>query len=261
MEQAISSKKVNMGGAIVSRLAFGTEHINTLTPSFGASLLSAAAGLHGVFFWDTDNCYGSQPQVAKALKLQPRKEIFVCSKTYAKTETEAQQSFERILMELDTDYLDLCLLHGVVYGELESHMPALSYLRGLKDKGIIRHIGLSTHCSGVAVAASDIEGIEVLCVTFNKDGSRIDQGSLEEMKYALKKAHEIKKLGTYVIKTLGRGDLVHDVKGALEWVMGHHENIDVYNIGMANLRELRQNLEIINNYYKRLEGTECQTEN
>ena len=116
-------------------------------------------------------------------------------------------------------------------------------------------MGLSTHCADVAMACSDIEGIEVLCVTFNRDGSRIEQGDLDGMVRALDKAHNQRGLGTYVIKTLGRGDLVHDVRGALGWVLDHHECIDVLNIGYANLRELRQDLQVVNEYLDALEGS------
>ena len=76
------------------------------------------------------------------------------------------------------------------------------------------------------------------------------------MARALDRAHNQRGLGTYVIKTLGRGDLVHDVRGALNWVMDHHSCIDVLNIGYASLRELRQDLEVVNDYYDTLEGVE-----
>ena len=73
---------------------------------------------------------------------------------------------------------------------------------------------------------------------------------------ALDKAHNRRGVGTYVIKTLGRGDLVHDVRSALGWVLDYHDCIDVLNIGYANLRELRQDLEVVNDYFDLLEGVE-----
>ena len=243
---------VKMGSLMVSRLAFGTEHINQCTPSFGGAILSAAARYHNVFFWDTDNCYGSQSIVAAGLKMQPRENIVVCSKTYAKTEKEAKESFQKILDDLQTPYLDLCLLHGVEYGQLENHMPALRYLVRMKEEGKLREVGLSTHCSTVAWDASDIDDIKVLCVTFNRDGSRVDEGTLEGMKQALDKAHNKKGKGTYVIKVLGRGDLVHDLENALRWAASYHDRIDVFNIGMTNMREVRQNVDVLNRYYAEL---------
>lgn len=250
------AKETTMAGQRVSRIAFGTEHLNQFVPSFSGKILSDAARLHNVFFWDTDNCYGSQPAVAAGLKLQPREQIVVTSKTYADTEEEAFSSVQKILKDLDTPYIDFCLLHGVEGGRLPYKMPALKALLEMKAQGLVRHIGLSTHFADVAWAASDVDGIEVLCVTFNRDGSRIEQGNLDSMVRALDKAHNQRGLGTYVIKTLGRGDLVHDVRGALNWVMDHHECIDVLNIGYANLRELRQDLTVVNDYYDMLEGVE-----
>jgi len=248
------TQAVSMGCLKVSRLAFGTEHINQCTPVFGGSILSAAARNHNVFFWDTDNCYGSQSIVAAGLGMQPREEIVVCYKTYAKTEDEARASFHRILRDLQTPYLDLCLLHGVEYGQLENHMPALRYLVRMKEEGLLREIGLSTHSSTVAWDASDIDDIKVLCVTFNRDGSRIDEGTLEGMQRALDKAHNHRGKGTYVIKVLGRGDLVNDLENALRWAASFHDCIDAYNIGMTNLREVRQNVDVLNRYYAELEG-------
>lgn len=253
MSEKLWSPTVKLGSLTVSRLAFGTEHINQTTPEFGGAILSTAARCHNVFFWDTDNCYGSQSIVAAGLKMQAREKIVVCSKTYAKTEKEAKESFAKILEDLQTPYLDLCLLHGVEYGQLESHFPALHYLQMMKEEGKLREIGLSTHCSSVAWDASDVDGINVLCVTFNRDGSRIDEGSLEGMQKALDKAHNQRHKGTYVIKVLGRGDLVHDLENALRWAASFHDRIDVFNIGMQNLREVRQNLEVLNRYYSELE--------
>lgn len=252
MEQSLWAAETTMAGQRVSKIAFGTEHLNQFVPSFSGKILSDAARLHNVFFWDTDNCYGSQPAVAAGLKLQAREKIVVTSKTYADTEEEAWSSVRKILKDLDTPYIDFCLLHGVESGKLEGKMPALKALQEMKKQGMVRHVGLSTHCADVAWDCSDIAGIEVLCVTFNRDGSRIEQGNLDGMIRALDKAHNKRGLGTYVIKTLGRGDLVHDVRGALGWVMDYHDCIDVLNIGYANLRELRQDLQAVNEYFDAL---------
>lgn len=254
-QEQLRAREVTMAGVRVSQIAFGTEHINQYLPSFGGKILRDAALLNNVFFWDTDNCYGSQPAVACGLKLLPREKVVVTSKTYADTREDARESVLRILHDLDTPYIDFCLLHGVEGGRLPFKMPALAELRKMKEEGLVRHVGLSTHFPQVAWEASDIEGIEVLCVIFNKDGLRIMEGNVDDMVRALDKAHNQKGLGTYVIKTLGRGALTSDVRGALEWVMDHHHCIDVYNIGYGNLRELRQDLQIVNEYYDRLEGT------
>lgn len=105
-------------GSESHRSAFGTEHLNQYFPAFGGQILRDAAVQNNVFFWDTDNCYGSQPTVAAGIKLLEREKVVVTSKTYANTQKEARESVMRILHDLDTPYLDFCLLHGVEDGQL-----------------------------------------------------------------------------------------------------------------------------------------------
>lgn len=247
----LRAKAVEMGktGIKVSQVCFGTEHINCYTPDLGGKVLADAARYNGVFFWDTDMVYGSHPQIAAGLTKLDRQEVVVCSKTYATTAVAAERDLERIFAELRPAYLDFCLLHRVRV-DLEAARPALEVLGRAKEKGLIRAVGISTHFAAVARQAARMPEIEVICVPLNRDGSRIDEGSRDEMVESLKTAHAAGK-GTYVIKTLGRGDLLYDLEGALEWVLQHHEYIDVYNIGFANLAELRQDLAIVNAYFAR----------
>ena len=136
MVRELWSRETTLAGQRVSKIAFGTEHLNQFVPSFGGKILSDAARLHNVFFWDTDNCYGSQPAVAAGLKLQPREQIVVASKTYADSEADAWSSVKKILKDIDTPYIDFCLLHGVESGRLEGKRPALKALREMVDQGL-----------------------------------------------------------------------------------------------------------------------------
>ena len=49
---------------------------------------------NNVFFWDTDNCYGSQPAVAAGLKMLAREKVVITSKTYADS---AEDAFASVL--------------------------------------------------------------------------------------------------------------------------------------------------------------------
>jgi aryl-alcohol dehydrogenase-like predicted oxidoreductase len=252
----MKAKKVELGntGIYTSQLCFGTEHINIYTPSYGGGILADAAHLYDVNFWDTDMVYGSHPQVANGLSRVQRGQVVVCSKTYSTDKSGAKRDLARIFEELSTPYLDICLLHRVTV-EASNYYPALEYLLEEKHNGRIRAVGLSTHYTSVIQEAANIPEIEIVCAPLNRDGSRIDRGSRDEMIDALQTAHQNGK-GVYVIKTLGRGDLIHDLQGALEWVLQFNDFIDVYNIGFSNLSELRQDLQIINDYlYSRKETT------
>ena len=238
-----------MAGITLPQVCFGTEHINCLSPEFGGKILAEAAKLHGVNFWDTDNSYGSITQVASGLKMVDRKDVVVCSKTYGKTAEQAEFDLKRTLFELDTDYIDLFLLHEVPYGNLSRLMPALDVLVKAKSKGQIRAIGLSTHSTEIVSQGADIPEIEIVCAPLNRQGSRIEEGTRDSMLLALDKAHNQCGKGVYVIKTLGAGDLIDDIRGSLRWVLQHHNSIDVYNIGVANLSELREDLAVVNEYF------------
>lgn len=245
------SGKVSLGntGIEVSQVCFGTEHINCYTPDYGGNLLADAARLLGVFFWDTDMVYGSHPQVAAGLKKVQRDQVVVCSKTYALSAADAKRDIERIYRELGVEYLDICLLHRVCVSA-EEYRPALDVLLEEKDAGRIRSVGLSTHHVSVVEESNTVPEIEIVCAPFNRDGSRIDQGNREGMIAALTVARKAGK-GTYVIKMLGRGDLVHDLQNAIEWVLQYSTAIDVFNIGIANLAELKQDIEIANRYFRK----------
>lgn len=252
MEQSLWANRASMAGIGLSQVCFGTEHINCAAPQFGGAILAEAARQYGVNFWDTDNSYGSITQVAAALKIVRREEVVICSKSYAASAKEAEADLARSLEELGTDYIDIFLLHEVPAGSLERLMPGLEALTKAKQKGIIRAVGLSTHSASIVSQGADIPEIEIVCAPFNRQGTRIEEGALDSMRVALDRAHNQKGKGVYVIKTLGAGDLVHDVRGSLRWVLDHHASIDVYNIGVAALSELREDLSVVNEYFSRL---------
>ena len=244
-ENPVRAHRVRLAGIPVSEVCFGTEHINRSVPEFGAGILEDAARLHGITFWDTDNAYGSQTQVACALRRFPREEIAITSKTYGRSREEAEYDLTRTLRELETPYLDFFLLHEVAAGTLSEKMPAFAYMLEMQKKGLVRTVGLSTHCAPVISAAADIPEIQVVCAPFNREGSRIEEGSLLDMENALCKAHS-KGKGVYVIKVLGKGELTYDIRGALAWALERREFLDAYNLGVANLSEARENLTIFN---------------
>lgn len=247
-QNPVRARQVGLGGVRVSQICFGTEHINRSVPEFGGNILADAAALHGINFWDTDNAYGSHTQVAQGLAQFPREDIVITSKTYGRSREEAQYDLARTLKELEIDYIDIFLLHEVAAGTLQQKMPAFEYLLEMQKKGLIGAVGLSTHCAPVILAAADMDGIQIVCAPFNREGSRIEEGSLSEMEVALKKAHDAGK-GVYVIKVLGKGELTYDIPGALRWAFARRDFIDVYNLGVANLSQLRENLSVLNALY------------
>lgn len=83
---------------------------------------------------------------------------------------EVKASFEEILSLLQTDYIDVGMIHYV--DSLKDwativNGPVLAYVLELKKAGTIRHIGLSSHNPQVALEAVNSGHIEVLMFSVN----------------------------------------------------------------------------------------------
>ena len=83
---------------------------------------------------------------------------------------KVKPAFEDLLSRLGTDYIDLGMIH-FVDGEDEFHRimegEFLAYVKEQKAKGVIRHIGLSTHNPKVGILAALSGEIEMLLFSIN----------------------------------------------------------------------------------------------
>ena len=111
----------------------------------------ATAAKAGYRFFDTASFYGTETFLAEALKQVglPRNEVFITSKVW-KAEmgyNETLEAFKRTLKNLDTDYLDLYLIHWPRYtldGEWkQTCIDTWKAMEELYEAGRVRAIGLS----------------------------------------------------------------------------------------------------------------------
>jgi hypothetical protein len=83
---------------------------------------------------------------------------------------KVKEAFEDLLSRLQTDYIDLGMIHFVDQ-EAEFHQiingEFMEYVRELKRKGSIRHIGMSTHNPYVAKLAALSGEIEMILFSLN----------------------------------------------------------------------------------------------
>lgn len=81
-----------------------------------------------------------------------------------------KSAFEDLLNRMQTDYIDLGMIHFVdEKAEFERIMTGeyIDYVRRLKKDGVIRHIGLSSHNPAVAKLAAESGEIEMLLFSIN----------------------------------------------------------------------------------------------
>ena len=237
--------KVNLGatGLPVSRLSLGTD--TRLDRDTGARLLQRAFEL-GVNFWDTDETYGTHPSIQKALKRLDRSQVVIAAKTYKMDREGARRSLEHSLREMETEYIDIFLLHAIDSArQFQEHGGALEALLEAKEGGLIRAVGLSTHALEMVEAIPEIPEIEVVLAVLNLGGERIRGGrSQEEVEEALRRSYETGQ-GVYLMKVLARGRLAPDLESALGYALGLPYVHSVC-VGMKTVRELEMNIAIVN---------------
>ena len=83
---------------------------------------------------------------------------------------KTRRSFEDLLERLHTDYIDVGMIHYVDSEEdfrTVFEGPVLAYAKDLKENGVIRHIGMSSHNPKVAVKAAESGFVEMILFSIN----------------------------------------------------------------------------------------------
>lgn len=102
----------------------------------------------GYRFLECAEFYGNEAEVGKAIAKSgiPRKDLFLCSKVWTATIEKGPDAIraqlEQSLNDLQTDYLDLYLVHWPVPGK---HVEAYKTLEQLQKEGMIRGVGVSNY--------------------------------------------------------------------------------------------------------------------
>ncbi len=236
-------------GIEVSPLCFGAL---TMTP-FQANLpiqeganLIIQAHKQGLNFIDTAEIYDNYAYLKEALKVIPREELVIATKSYAYDEKTAKVSLEKALTEIGTDYIDIFLLHEQESEHtLRGHYEALAYWNSLKSEGLILATGISTDFIQCVKAAYDYEEIEVVHPIINMAGIGIQDGSVEDMIAAIQRLRS-KGVGIYSMKALGGGHLIKRQREAFEWIKSQ-DFIDAVAIGMQSEAEVQYNCDFFIN--------------
>lgn len=83
---------------------------------------------------------------------------------------KCREAFEDLLTRLQTDYIDLGMIHFIDKEsdwEAAINGPFMEYVQELKKKGIIRHIGMSTHNPVMAKRAVEAGFVEMMLFSIN----------------------------------------------------------------------------------------------
>jgi len=198
----------------------------------------------GTRLFDLADGYGTHPYVIPALKGIPRANYQVVSKIgfWRRDGADlpgAEATIARFLKELNSDYVDLVLLHAVASGswpdELRKPMDQLSEM---KRKGYVRALGVSCHSIAALEAAAREPWVESVHARINPFGMSMD-GAPEQVVPVLKRIHDAGK-GVIGMKIAGEGRLRSDPEKLSESLkysltLGC---VDVLNVGCESTAEV-----------------------
>lgn len=236
-------------GIEVSEICFGALTIGPLQRNFSSdkgSIIINAAVDSGINFIDTADLYDTYEHIAKTLK--QHRDLVIATKSYAYDLKTAETTLNRALDELGRDYIDVFLLHEQESEHtLRGHNEALEYFINKKKQGVIRAVGISTHCVRAVNAAAQMDEIDVIHPILNIDGLGIADGSRLDMEEAIESAWSNDK-GIYIMKPLGGGHLI----GEYERAMGYAQSFEYAHsvaIGMQTVDEIDANVSFFEKGY------------
>lgn len=233
-------------GIQVTRLCFGALPLGPVQLNMpvgeGAAVVAAALDL-GVSFVDTAQSYGTYGYIRPALAGR-KDEVVVASKSSASSYADMKAAVEEALRELGVERLGVFHLHAAraTPEVFTDRAGALRCLVEAKRAGVIQATGISTHSTTVTRAAADRDDIDVVFPIINVQGFGILHGTRDEMAAAAAYAASCGK-GLYAMKVFAGGNLLGDIRGALEYVWGLPAFSSLA-IGMVSLDEVRMNVDI-----------------
>ena len=239
-------------GIQTSRLAMGTgtvgsgHHSNqTALGLEGLSRLLQNGYDNGLRFFDSADSYGSHPHVADALKHVDRSKVTVLTKSWARSGPEMRADLDRFRRELNTDHLDIVLMHCVTEADWTTrYRSAMEALSDAKEKGIIRAHGCSCHSIEALRAAAKSQWVEVDLVRINPIGSHMDADP-ETVVSVIKEMRGAGK-GIVGMKILGQGDLRERQNEAIRYALGLGL-LDAFTIGAESVAEQKDLMQRIAN--------------
>lgn len=200
-------KKIKLGktGIIVNKNGFGALPIQRITKEEAAFLLEKAYK-NGINYFDTARMYSdSEEKIGYALN-EVRDSIYIATKTEAVTVEKFWTDLYTSLEKLQTDYIDVYQFHNPPFcpkpgdgtGIYEAMLEA-------KEKGMIRHIGITNHRLSVAEEIIESGLYETLQFPFSYLATEKDIALVERCLAS--------GMGFISMKALS-GGLIHDAAAA-----------------------------------------------
>ena len=244
-------------GLKVTRLAQGTgfngyNHSHTRRGKEAFDRLARHSLDQGIAFFDMADLYGSHPFVKDVIKGLPRDKFTLLSKIWPHKEGwvtpsgGAKEEVDRFRKELDTDRLDVCLIHCMQNAKWADEYERIrDGLSELKQKKIVRAVGVSCHDLGALKVASQHPWVDVIFARINhKGGSQyVCDGSVEEVSAVLKTARANGKavVGMKIFAAGKFANQPEEKDASLKYVFTNRL-VDAITVGMLTTEEVDDTL-------------------
>ena len=231
-------------------LSFGAQRVvdgHGCSESQALNILNYALD-RGIRYFDTAWVYSdgqSEERVGKVAKHR-RKEMWIATKTIARTAEESRRQLEESLRRLQTDHVDEWRLHNIWSleeldkvtgpgGSLEAAIQA-------REKGLVRYISISGHTNPkVQVEALNRFPFDsVLCAVSVLDHFIL---SFAEEFLPVANARGVAIIG---MKVMGLGALAPFYEKALRFTFGLPISTAI--VGMETMEQLKKNLAVAENF-------------
>ncbi len=233
----------------VSKLCYGTLSLSDLqnnnTIENKVKLLNYAYD-KGINFFDTAELYDNYNILKQFIKDKDRVKLNIATKSYAYDRKSAEYSVNKALEEMNTDYLDVFMLHEQDNGNnFLGHYQAVERLMEYKQQGIIKRFGISTHRVEAVRDSIMFKEIEFVFPLLNMKGIGISDGTIDDMLEAVKKAKENNKF-IMAMKIYGGGHLINEAREAFKFA-NDLSFVDSIAVGMSTFEEIDANIAYLEN--------------
>jgi len=278
-----ANKTITATGAIPTRTFGKTGHVLPVLGHGGSALVGSWAAAYmvkldsedkrvkmvryaydqGIRYFDTARVYSESERIMGTALKDVRENCYIATKVADPRPSKTRESVETSLSELGMDSVDCMQIHSPVIerGGYDGAMKVYDELVKMRDEGLFRYIGLTTH-----VAFEDVHkmietgGFDqvLLAKGYMRRGmtSVLTHAKVEWREQCLAAAHE-RDMGIVAMKVLGANmmgqgtrNVVADADPAIQakvpaaairWAL-NDERISVLNIGVSNKSDIVDNI-------------------
>lgn len=229
-------EKIRLGrtNIMATRLGFGGIPIQTVDRQQALETVRHCFD-RGLNFYDTAQAYTvSEDIIGEALE-GVREQVYIATKSGGKDVATVEKHLRASLEALRTDYIDIYQLHNVVGDDVLAKLMApggvLDFVKEQQEKGVIRHIGITSHRLDTILKALKTDEFATIQFPFNY----IENDAGKEL-FPLARQMDV---GILVMKPIAGGAMTHPA-ACIKWILS--QSADVIIPGMETPELVDKNI-------------------